>query len=347
MKLLCLCYRPADYQREIPYILPMQRIATLDADGASRYFRPYGITLDLKIASSHAEMDAALAGDYDVLVLHEKPLYEPAIDCGKPVIFLERLDGAQLRNSREYLPRICGVIKGYVFRDRQQYNAIPDRAHIKVLSEHGLTGRKPLYGAEPAAPRIEQADLIKLRAGYGFGAWNNATTPARMDVDLDAPRSIDVHFAGTVDYQHTEVEAHRRRALWVAEQWPYNSIASPGRQISTGEYHQQLLASKTVLCPWGWGEATHREYEAWLLGAVVIKPDTDYVEGWPDMYQSGYTYVACRPDFSDAHEKIDHVRRHWDDYRPMRERARRLVAESHKAEHVAKRMSLLIEDLVG
>ena len=59
------------------------------------------------------------------------------------------------------------------------------------------------------------------------------------------------------------------------------------------------------------------------------------------------TYVACRPDFADAHEKIRHVVRNWHDYRPMRERARRLVAESHKAEHVAKRMALLIKELVG
>ena len=338
MKVLCLCYRPKGW-REIPFMRPMQRVVG--------HFEPFGIAMNVQMVDTDVEVEAALAGDYDVLLLHEMPLYEPAIDCGKPVIFLERLDGAQLRLSRKHLYRIRGVIKGYVFRDRTQYVREYDRAHIRILNEARVACRQPLYRDELPEASLNDADCNKVRVGYGFGAWDNVNGPIQTEIDFDAHRPIDVHFAGTVDYEDTEVEAHRRRALHAAKTWPYSRVASPGRQIATATYHRQILDSKTVLCPWGWGEASHREYEAWLLGAVVIKPDTDYVEAWPDMYRSGETYVACRPDFSDVHEKIDHVRRHWDDYRPMRERARRLVAEAHRAEHVAKRMSLLIKELVG
>jgi hypothetical protein len=89
-----------------------------------------------------------------------------------------------------------------------------------------------------------------------------------------------------------------------------------------------------------------------MLGAVVVKPNTDYVESWPDMYHTGKTYTAgktyveCLPDFSDAHEKIDHIVHHFGDYLSMRQRARSLVVEAYSAEAIAQHMAKQIRSLV-
>lgn len=341
MKVCCLWYQPAE-SRAAPYMHPVQRCL-----GA---FAQFGIDFHLHHAETDGQADEVLDGDYDVLLLHEKPLYEPALDCGRPIVFLERVDGAQLRESRNYLDRIAGVIKAYTFRDRTFYNRTFDRYHIDVLHAARIRCGHPLWkDSRYAHPPLSQPDLAKIRTGYGFGAWHNLSWAVTADIDLAAPRPTDVHFAGSTGdvYQASEVAVHRNLALYAARRWRGPHVAVSGRPWPMREYHRSIIDSKCVLCPWGWGESTHRDYEAMLLGAVMIKPDTDHVETWPDIYRAGETYVACEPDFSDVHEKIDHIVKHFDDYRPMREQARQLILDAWPAERIAERLATQIKELVG
>jgi hypothetical protein len=56
-------------------------------------------------------------------------------------------------------------------------------------------------------------------------------------------------------------------------------------------------------------------------------------------------YVPCRPDWKDAHEKINHIVKHWDDYRPMRERAKKMVFDAWPAGAIAKQLTDAIKRL--
>jgi hypothetical protein len=312
-------------------------------------FSAHGIDFRLHHVKTTTEADTVLAGDYDVLLLHEKPFYKPALDCGRPVIFLERVDGAQLRNGRGYLGQITGIIKSYAFRDRGLYNRTADRYHVELLERAGIDCGRPLYVDVPLRVDLAIEQLAKIRTGYGFGAWQNMSFGATVGIDFSAPRPIDVHFAGSASniYQGTEVEAHRLLALSVADTWPGQHVAKDGRPWPLRRYHHSILNSKCVLCPWGWGESTHRDYEAMLLGAVMVKPNTDHVESWPDIYRAGKTYIACEPDFSDAHDRIDHIVKHFDDYLPMRLLARKLILDAWPAEKIAGRLAMQIKELVG
>jgi hypothetical protein len=310
-------------------------------------FDRYGISMRVVRATNEEECLAELNSWYDVLLLQEPPVYESLLDHDRPVILLERVDGAQLRASRKYLPRVQGVIKSYRFRGLIDYNRIHDRAHINILRSAGIQCARPLYRDSWPKPQLSSESLHKLRVGYsGFGCHDILGPCVNNPVDLDTDRSCDIHFAGTVDYENTEVDAHRRLALKAVQTWPGTSFAHAGRGVPRPVYYEGIRNSKTVLCPWGWGEATYREYEAMALGAVVIKPDTSHIVAWPDIYQAGKTYVPCKPDFSDAHEKMGHVVANWDDYRPMRELARRLVVDAWQSEAIAKRMAGLIKELV-
>lgn len=337
MKVLCLWYQPPD-ARPAPFINPMIRSA--------KAFSQFGINLEVHRVGTGAEADASLSGDYDVLLLHEAPLYEPAVEIDRPVIFLERLDGAQLRRSRKYLDRIAGVIKAYTFRNRHDYNLTYDRKHIETLHDAGIKCLKPIYCEDPPDPVLLKSERDKIRTGYGFGAWNNIGQLVDREIDFDAERPIDVQFAGTVSYEESEVEAHRRAALEAVYKWPGRHVGIGGRKLGYKQYVREMQNTKAVLCPWGWGESTHRDYEAWMLGAVVVKPNTDYVESWPDVYRAGETYVECAPDFSDAHEKIAHIVENFDEYKSMRKYAHSIVAIAYApdmiAEHMAKQIKALI-----
>lgn len=334
MKVLCLYNHPE-------YGAPMVRsAAAFDAFGVS-------MTVVRVPAAEDSQVKELAKHSFDVLLLQEPPVYERVLDCGRPVVLLERVDGAQLRASRQYLAddRVAGVIKSYVFRNRKIYNMVPDRAHIQILSLEGVQCDAPIYHDLPP-DTLSPASLEKLRVGYsGFGCHDVLRQCLDMSVDFDAPRHWDVHFAGTVSYERSEVEAHRCMAFNAIQSWSGPSLVSAGRSIQRPEYYSQMRDAKAVLCPWGWGEATYRDYEAWALGAVVIKPDTSYVEAWPDVYRAGETYVVCEPDFTDAHDKIANVVEKWDDYRPMRERARQLVVDAWQPHAIARRMSQLLKEI--
>jgi hypothetical protein len=342
MKVLCLYNHPE-------YGAPMVRSAP--------YFEAHGMEMTVKQTGQN-ESDVLLAlarlpGPYDVVLLQEPPVTDVILETVScvPTILLERVDGAQLRASRDYLPRVAGVIKSYAFRDCQQYNEEYDRAHIRILHEAGIECRRPLHQERWNNPELSAEDLAKIRIGYsGFGCHDILKWCVEQEVDLDAPRPIDVHFAGTVAYQGTEVEAHRRLAIKAAADWCGPSVASAGRGIPRAQYYDQILQSKAVLCPWGWGEATYRDYEAMALGAVVIKPDTSHVESWPDIYDDmSELYVPCKPDFSDVHDIVSDIveRWGWGEYQEMREWARRVIVDAWQPESIAERMAALIKELVG
>jgi hypothetical protein len=104
-----------------------------------------------------------------------------------------------------------------------------------------------------------------------------------------------------------------------------------------------MRKSKTVLCPFGWGESAHRDYEAMLLGCVVLKPDCSAIDCWPNIYVDGETYIKCREDFADVPEIVERIAADWRCYRNMRQHCRRLALESGNAQRIAERLA----DLAG
>lgn len=315
---------------------------------AESHFPAHGIGMKVVRVADEAEAFAQLDQPFDVLLLQEPEVHDSVLDCGRPVVLLERVDGAQLRASRRYIGRVAGVIKSYLFRDLQDYNRIYDRAHVRLLYMAGIRAPRPLHRESLPQPQLSGSDVAKLRVGYsGLGCHDIIGACVNTDIDFDAPRSCDVHFAGTVDYENTEVHVHRSLAFDAAERWSGESIATAGRGTQREQYYADILNSKAVLCPWGWGEGSYRDYEAMALGAVVIKPDTSHVESWPDIYQAGKTYVPCCPDFAGVHAKIQDVRDNWESYRPMRELARQLVVDAWQPEAIAGRMAGLLKELVG
>ena len=112
------------------------------------------------------------------------------------------------------------------------------------------------------------------------------------------------------------------------------------------EYLSTMFRSKVVVSPWGWGESCHRDYEAMLLGAVLVKPSMNHVTCWPDIYQPNETYIPCALDFSDLGEILERVATKWPKWRKRREEARRLALEAGDPKRVARRIASILEMVV-
>ena len=319
--------------------------------------------IDLVAGETHsAESVVRLVGlDSNVLLIHQTLMSDDALDCGKPIVILERVDGAQLAASRRWLSatNVVAVLKGYVFRRPELNNTFRGRYHAHLLKKAGLTispGAKTSAVDGMPSPQLSTVELAKIRPGYGFGAYTKMDTPRSQMVDFSAPREYDLHCVAYMDYRGSEIETHRLRAMAVAESLESLEslqaantgavIVGRGRPLRPAEYLGTMFRSKVVVSPWGWGEACHRDYEAWLLGAVLVKPPMDHVRTWPEMYRPNETYISCRVDFADLPEIVERVKSEWPEWRKRREAARELALLAGDPKRVARQIAGTLEQVL-
>lgn len=64
-------------------------------------------------------------------------------------------------------------------------------------------------------------------------------------------------------------------------------------------YDQEIRNVQAVLSPFGWGEICFRDFEAILNGSVLIKPNMDHIETWPNIFLPSETYIPINWDGTD------------------------------------------------
>ena len=62
-------------------------------------------------------------------------------------------------------------------------------------------------------------------------------------------------------------------------------------KIPVGEYRKQMSESKIAFGPFGWGELNIREYEALIMGCLLLRPDISHMATWPEIFFNGETCV--------------------------------------------------------
>lgn len=277
----------------------------------------------------------------DLLVVYAQ-LMEAAIKYEHgPILMVDRIDGAQLAQARPWMdyPNVVGVMKGYRFKPARLNNKHRGRYSAFVLKQTGVLATKKSMVANGEPSQLSAEALKRIYLMYGFAAYGHLDGCVNQPVDMRSRRRYDIHFLATMTYSGSEIETHRRMALEQMRQWQGPVFGSSGHRVQCGTFRTKMAQSHTVISPWGCGEACHRDYEAWLLGAVLIKPNTDYVECWGPQFKTGDTYIECRPDFSDLHRRVQWVKDNWRDLLPMRERCRQMVLESRNRDYMATRMA--------
>ena len=130
---------------------------------------------------------------------------------------------------------------------------------------------------------------------------------------------------------------HRAQACKMIESIPsINALVLQGHHLPFDEYITTMQKSKIVVSPWAWGEWAFRDYEAIHCGAILVKPDTSFVQSYPDIYQNYITYIPCKPDFSDLPEIIADVLKNYQSYASMILETKELVKKSWDYDVIVK-----------
>ncbi|WP_020613947.1 glycosyltransferase [Sediminispirochaeta bajacaliforniensis] len=266
----------------------------------------------------------------------------------------------------QVLPYVDRFYQKALFRDRSLYQRslygkelYSDYFH----REHGVDDPDPITRA--AVEDAEQLKKLRLSWNIGIGQFPKrkyrqrfAVAMARL-VDLklvrafhspvrrvafsklfSEERDIDVHARLGLVKQPSLAE-HRRLILQKIEGDPRFLTGEVGQR----QYNHELSRSRIVLSPFGWGELCFRDFEAVLSGAVLLKPDMNHLETWPDIFVAGETYIPFAWDAKDLLEKVDAML--TDDTF-----CRRIAQNSYTAYHdqlqrLDERFEIILQDIVS
>lgn len=218
----------------------------------------------------------------------------------------------------QVLPYVTAYRKAQLLRDRRAY--LQPHYGNRIYADY--YHRK--YGVEDEQPynwrELKDESLLgKLGVSWNFGLANYGYAglflaelygripwpallrrPSRFASPAET-RPIDVSCRVSTSYERATV-AWQRKA--VVERL---SHLLPTGRLSRRQYFRELQTSKIVVSPFGYGEINFRDFEAFISGALLLKPDMSHLETWPDLFEPGVTIETHAWDLSDLEEKIETV----------------------------------------
>lgn len=99
----------------------------------------------------------------------------------------------------------------------------------------------------------------------------------------------------SVAFQRKEIS--RKMATWVG----------PTNKLKRRAYFHEMVNSQLVVSPFGLGEITLKDFEVFLAGSALFKPQMDHMETWPNFFIENETLFAFEWDLEDFEQKLDNL----------------------------------------
>jgi len=328
----------------------------------------------LRVSDSFGVNDIKLTGwnkawaEPDLIWVTQDKLTEELIESNKPIILEDYRTSPDIYNDiRQELSHvnIRAVVKMMALSDRSEYNSkhynYSTHQHRIIQADEQLQSEAKLgCCGEP----IKTDLLPNIRVMWNWIAWA-LFKPSRGGPEIafsayqfektafDNPRKHDVHFMGNLHFDlgsipHagsnysdacTVLTKHRQHAIEAMDKLTCKKLVT-NKRICRLEYLQSMQEAKIVVSPWGWEPVTYRDIEAVLCGCIVVKPDTSFVETWPNI-----PHIPCRVDFSDLSEVIDQILSNWDSYHDYRVKAYKMIRKIDDRT-LAGRFANIVKDYV-
>lgn len=149
--------------------------------------------------------------------------------------------------------------------------------------------------SKKGAIRLRLADFLSVSYKFEF------TDPA-------GKRYIDIFLRTSANLEREVVAFHRkeliRRLEGVSRNNPVLNVSLQGKRLPLKDFRGMMKNTKILPSPFGWGELGVRDYEAFIFGALLLKPDLRHMDTWPSIFVGGETYQPFRWDFEDLESVI-------------------------------------------
>lgn len=232
-----------------------------------------------------------------------------------PVAWYDTTDSAGWLVSG-VVPLVRRYFKNQLLRDRGAYmrslygrRAYTDYYHRTV----GVVDREPEQQAALADERL----LSRIRLGWNSGLadysrWGPPRTALYRRLKLGAllnrrPPHTPARRLRSVPLSCRMGIAYARDTVAYQRQQIRDRLSGrvQSGKLGRAAYFDEMRNSHLVVSPFGLGEITLKDFEVFLSGALLVKPDMSHIETWPDLYQADETMVAFAWDLSDLEAVID------------------------------------------
>lgn len=298
--LLSKAFERNEYAFAAPICYNRKLISSLGID--VKFFFDYGPQVtdcDTLIISSKYARHAKLWSD-------DQPVYSLLEDLKSKVSHLIWADLSDGTGTCQFgvIDLVDRYIKSSLLKDRSQYKKSYYGGRVFADYYHRAFG---VMDAKPAETHLNlalktQEQLDKLKVGWNqymldYSYWGNykekvyrrlKKIPSKTGLSFKEPggkRLLPLNSRISTNYTRNTVSFQRKKIKELL------GDTSPTDRITPKAYYAELTHSQYVLSPFGWGEVCYRDFEAILAGSVLIKPDCEHLDTWPDFYQSHKTYL--------------------------------------------------------
>jgi len=119
----------------------------------------------------------------------------------------------------------------------------------------------------------------------------------------DKHRPLDVSCRFGITY-HRETVAWQRQQI---RELMRNQLRTD--KLNRRQYFKELMSSKVVVSPFGWGEITLKDFEVFITGGLLLKPTLDYMDTWPNLFIAEETMATFDWDLQNFLAVLDEVLR--------------------------------------
>ena len=203
-------------------------------------------------------------------------------------IYTRKLHGARLYTDYYH--------RKYHFKDEGAFEAQPaDPAELPKLAVSWNLGLGPFaYNFRYEYVRSKLPYWMKKIAIFDY--------PHIQFFSPNSTRFLDISFRGSLKYNNNALSFQRLKS---SEFLSKRSVDT--RTVSRKVYLAELRNARLGMSPFGNGEICFRDFEIWIAGCTLIKPDMSHLDTWPDYYRRNDTYVSFLWDFSDIDEVVDSI----------------------------------------
>lgn len=267
----------------------------------------------------------------DGYLLQHRFVRREVLDWGLPVIMAERRD-ASIVHHREHVehPSVVAVWKLALAPPEHQQRTV-ERWHSRLMGVPQPKPRRPL----------SQTAIAKLDVAPHYGVYQRMRSWHGLHA-ADERRTIAAGFRGKLNYPRAPEIGQHRGGCIAAMRRIHGSLAL-ARRLPAQAYQRELTRTRVAVSPWGYGELCWRDCEAMYAGCVVVKPNSDYVQTWPRLFEADQTYAACRPDWSDLRQVCQRVIDQWGDWCERRAANAERLREACEPETLADYFACLLQ----
>jgi len=247
---------------------------------------------------------------------------------GSRVIYYDLTAGG---SSRQLWPirYVDVLLKRQLLRDKMAYtNAdMPHRRNPWVPEDHSV------------GDFCNAADLPRLQLGWSLGYSDYRTTNRWLirlkylslkEPRLTPPNAVRPLLASYRGRSEGSRALQRNKLVALLES-RHDPRLVTGEFLSRRRYLDELRRCQTVISPFGYGEICYRDFEAFVVGAALIKPTVEHLTTFPEVFIPGETYLPCRWDLSNLLEILDGIGQGCVNALSIAERGQEMFIERHQS----------------